>query len=98
MSNKAPQCRPSASSVRAKVCFKLGGTSANDNESGYSDHIAIEKNIRERFFDAIEAAINRHGGSVSVFDTIDLQLAGKPSPSNEAHITGSVRHKPGSGA
>ena len=66
--------------------------------STYSDHIAIEKSIRERFFDAIEAAINRHGGSVSVFDTIDLQLAGKPSPSNEAHITGSVRHKPGSGA
>jgi len=46
--------------------------------STYSDHITIEKNIRERFFDAIEEAINRHGGSVSVFDTLDLQMARKP--------------------
>ncbi len=46
--------------------------------STYSDHITIEKNIRERFFDAIEDTINRHGGSVSIFDTIDLQMARKP--------------------
>jgi len=44
----------------------------------YSDHIAIEENIRERFQDAIENAINRHGGFISIFDTIDLQLARKP--------------------
>ncbi len=44
----------------------------------YSDHITIEENIRERFFDAIEATINRHGGSISIFDTIDLQMARKP--------------------
>lgn len=44
----------------------------------YSDHITIEENIRERFFDAIEDAINRHGGSISIFDTIDLQMARKP--------------------
>ena len=44
----------------------------------YSDHITIEDSIRERFFDAIEKAINRHGGFISVFDTIDLQLARKP--------------------
>lgn len=33
---------------------------------------------RERFFDAIENAINRHGGSISIFDTIDLEMARKP--------------------
>ena len=44
----------------------------------YSDHITIEENIRERFFDAIENTINRHGGSISIFDTIDLQMARKP--------------------
>ena len=44
----------------------------------YSDHITIEESVRERFFDAIEDAINRHGGSVSIFDTIDLQMARKP--------------------
>ena len=46
--------------------------------STYSDHITIEENIRERFFNAIEEAINRHGGSVSIFDTIDIQLARRP--------------------
>ena len=46
--------------------------------STYSDHITIEESIRERFFDAIENAINRHGGLISIFDTIDLQLARKP--------------------
>ena len=44
----------------------------------YSDHITIEENIRERFFDAVEDAINRHGGFISIFDTIDMQLARKP--------------------
>ena len=44
----------------------------------YSDHITIEESIRERFFDAIEDTINRHGGSISIFDTIDLQMARKP--------------------
>ena len=44
----------------------------------YSDHIAIEESIRERLFDTIENAIMRHGGFISIFDTIDLQLAKKP--------------------
>lgn len=44
----------------------------------YSDHITIEESIRERFFDAIEDAITRHGGCISIFDTIDMQLARKP--------------------
>jgi len=44
----------------------------------YSDHIAIEEKTRGRFFADIEAAINRMGGVITIFDTIDLQLARKP--------------------
>jgi len=44
----------------------------------YSDHIAIEEKTRGRFFADIEAAINRMGGEITIFDTIDLQLARKP--------------------
>ncbi|MCH5276007.1 MAG: class I SAM-dependent methyltransferase [Lachnospiraceae bacterium] len=44
----------------------------------YSDHIAMEESIREKFFSKIEEAINNHGGSITVYDTIDLQLARKP--------------------
>lgn len=44
----------------------------------YSDHIAIEEQTRGRFFREIEAAINRMGGMITIFDTIDLQLARKP--------------------
>lgn len=45
----------------------------------YSDHLAIEETVREAFFSKIEEAINHHGGSITVYDTIDLQLARKPS-------------------
>ncbi len=44
----------------------------------YSDHIAIEEGVRKEFFSKIEDAINHHGGSITVYDTIDLQLARKP--------------------
>ena len=43
----------------------------------YSDHITIEESIRERFFDAVEETIERHGGTITMFDTIDLQMARK---------------------
>ncbi|MBQ8782386.1 MAG: class I SAM-dependent methyltransferase [Clostridia bacterium] len=43
----------------------------------YSDHIAIEEKIRKKFFFEIENAINRHGGEITIYDTIDLQLARK---------------------
>ena len=43
----------------------------------YSDHIAIEEKTRGRFFREIEAAINRLGGRITIYDTIDLQLARK---------------------
>lgn len=44
----------------------------------YSDHIAMEESIRKEFFSKIEDAINHYGGSITVYDTIDLQLARKP--------------------
>ena len=44
----------------------------------YSDHIAMEEHVREPFFSEIEKAIDRQGGSVTLFDTLDLQLAQKP--------------------
>ena len=43
----------------------------------YSDHIAIEEKIRTEFFSKIEDAINRHGREITIYDTIDLQLARK---------------------
>lgn len=43
----------------------------------YSDHIAIEETIRSEFFSKIEDAINNHGGTITIYDTIDLQLARK---------------------
>lgn len=43
----------------------------------YSDHIAIEENIRKEFFSKIEDAINRHGGTITISDTLDLELARK---------------------
>jgi SAM-dependent methyltransferase len=53
----------------AKEYIKLLGT--------YSDHIAIEETIRNAFFERIEEAINKHGGTITIYDTIDLQLARK---------------------
>lgn len=44
----------------------------------YSDHIAMEEKIRAEFFGKIEEAIENHGGSITLYDTIDLQLARKP--------------------
>lgn len=44
----------------------------------YSDHIAIEEKTRGQFFSEIEQAINGLGGMITIYDTIDLQLARKP--------------------
>lgn len=43
----------------------------------YSDHIAMEDTLREAFFARIEEAIEQHGGTITIYDTIDLQLARK---------------------
>jgi len=53
----------------AKEYIELLGT--------YSDHIAIEESIRTKFFGAIENAIDHHGGTITIYDTMDLQLSRK---------------------
>ncbi len=80
--------------VRAKIATKYGfididyrlykrTRTFNANEyikllSTYSDHIAIDEDIRDEFFKQIEIAINQFGGSINIYDTINLQLARKP--------------------
>ena len=44
----------------------------------YSDHIAIEESKRCKFFSEIEAAIHEYGNTITLYDTIDLQLSRKP--------------------
>lgn len=43
----------------------------------YSDHIAIGESVRNAFFAKIEETINDYGGEITIYDTIDLQLARK---------------------
>lgn len=44
----------------------------------YSDHIALEENKRMKLFDGIKNAIDSCGGKITIYDTLDLQLARKP--------------------
>ena len=43
----------------------------------YSDHIALPDEVRLPFFQAVEDVINANGGTITIYDTIDLQLARK---------------------
>lgn len=43
----------------------------------YSDHIALDETVRSKFFAKVEQAITDHGGLITIYDTIDLQLARK---------------------
>ena len=43
----------------------------------YSDHIAIDEEIRTLFFKDIENIINSFNGIIKIYDTMDLQLARK---------------------
>lgn len=43
----------------------------------YSDHIAMEEGIRNRFFGEIKDTINSFGGEITLYDTLDLELARK---------------------
>lgn len=43
----------------------------------YSDHIAIEETMRNEFFEKISNTIDKHGGTITICDTIDLQMARK---------------------
>ena len=67
--------------IKYALFYRTRTFSANEYSTllgTYSDHIAIEESIRKEFFSKIEEAINSHGGSITVYDTIDLQLARKP--------------------
>lgn len=44
----------------------------------YSDNLAMEPAARERFYADIREAIARFGGTITIHDTIDLELAVKP--------------------
>ncbi len=46
--------------------------------STYSDHIVIDEPIRKSFFAGIAEAIHRYSSVITLYDTIDLQLARKP--------------------
>lgn len=44
----------------------------------YSDHRSLPNCTKVKFYDEIKSAINRFGGVLNVYDTIDLYLAKKP--------------------
>ena len=44
----------------------------------YSDNLAMEEKERARFYAEVQAAIEAHGGTIVIHDTIDLELAIKP--------------------
>lgn len=44
----------------------------------YSDHLAMPDDVRTRFECEIRAVIEKAGGFLKVYDTIDLYLAQKP--------------------
>ena len=44
----------------------------------YPDHVALEEPAREKLFDGIYSAIVSSGGIITVYYTIDLELARKP--------------------
>ena len=70
-------------SIKYALFYRTRVLSANEYRmllGTYSDHIAMEESIREIFFDAVEETIRRHGGTITLSDTIDLQLSKKPDP------------------
>lgn len=44
----------------------------------YSDHIAMESNIKDKVYSDIKEVINKYGGIITIHDTIDLYMAKKP--------------------
>lgn len=66
--------------IRYSMFFRTRTFSAEEYKTllgTYSDHIVIEQTIRTEFFSKIEETINNHGGKITIYDTIDLQLARK---------------------
>ena len=42
------------------------------------DHLQMSETKREAFFNEIRKTLNHYGGTVKLYDTIDLQIAKKP--------------------
>ena len=51
----------------------------------YSDNVAMTEEIRQAFFSEVKSALLRHGGRISLYDVIDLELARKPFSTVPAH-------------
>lgn len=67
--------------IRYSLFFRTRTFSAKEYTAllgTYSDHIVIDEPIRTEFFSKIEETINKHGGEITIYDTMDLQLARKP--------------------
>lgn len=45
----------------------------------YPDHMKVEESTRKKFFEGIHSAIKNHGGIITVYYTMDLELARKPN-------------------
>lgn len=83
------QCKKRADDIKAygfvdvnyKMYRRTRTFSAQDYVSligTYSDHRALEEKKRIEFINGIKNAIDSYGGKITVYDTIDLQLARKP--------------------
>ncbi len=44
----------------------------------YSDHRALDAALKTRFEQEMREALSRVGGSIRIYDTVDLYLARKP--------------------
>ncbi|WMJ87427.1 class I SAM-dependent methyltransferase [Anaerocolumna sp. MB42-C2] len=74
-------CRYGFTDISYKLYHRTRTFTANEYTrllGTYSDHIAIEETTRKKFFDEIREAIDVNGGIITLYDTIDLQLARKP--------------------
>lgn len=57
----------------------------------YSDHIALGEEKQKEFFALIREEINRFGGTITIYDTIDLQLYRKPLRWNVPHERSDIK-------
>ena len=67
--------------VRLKLYHRVRTLSAEDYIgllNTYSDHRALEPEIREAFEEKMREELSRVGGFINIYDTVDLYLARKP--------------------
>lgn len=67
--------------IAHKLYYRTITYSANDYINRIAiqnDKIALEKSIRDKLFIGIKTAIDNHGGTITSYETIDLNIARKP--------------------